>query len=155
MNPGIGGSLPQAGAPIPFHIDPALIPLPGGGDRDLYDPRAIAEAVGHSASVKVAGSRRKTKTKPDDNPLAGTSKRKALADLDPDSVDKPAKRGRPSGAGNYSDDDIASLLDFVEAELPLGHRGWNRVHSSFNKWARRHDRPDRLLKSLETKFKQV
>jgi hypothetical protein len=30
------------------------------------------------------------------------------------------KRGRPAGSNNYSDSDLKALLQFTEAELPLG-----------------------------------
>jgi len=65
------------------------------------------------------------------------------------------KRGRRAGSGNYNDMDTKALLKYVEAELPLGPRGWRSIHSKFKKWARDHQRPDRESKSLETKFKQV
>ncbi|KAG6847398.1 hypothetical protein H0H93_008477 [Arthromyces matolae] len=48
-----------------------------------------------------------------------------------------------------------SLLDAVEAELPLGQRGWGSVERVYNKWARTNKRPTRTAKSIETKFKQL
>ncbi|KAH7919464.1 hypothetical protein BV22DRAFT_971252, partial [Leucogyrophana mollusca] len=80
------------------------------------------------------------------------TKRKAPLDAEDK---KPSKRGRPSGAGNYSHDDVMALLAFVEKELPIGQRGWQTVHTHYIKWARTHERPERSLKSLETKFKQL
>ena len=74
---------------------------------------------------------------------------------DPDDDLPVAKRGRPHGAGNYSLDDIKALLDLTQAELPLGQRGWLSIKGHYSKWARKHNRPEREVKSLETKFKQV
>jgi hypothetical protein len=147
--PTVGHVFPPPGI-APFPLDPALT-LPKGNDRDLRD----VTVVQFSAATKTSGSRRKPKAKEGANQSGDLPKRKALADLDSEDVDKPPKRGRPSGAGNYTDDDVTALLDFVEEELPLGQRGWNSVHAKFSKWARQHGRPDRYVKSLETKFKQV
>jgi hypothetical protein len=134
-------------------IDPALIPLPDDDDRDICDPRTIIKAIGIASAKKTAGSRRSA--------LAGKQrmslekgKRKAIPD-DGDQDTKPAKRGRPAGSGNYNDEDLTALLDFVEEELPLGQRGWRAVHTKLNKWAHQHQRPERPLKSVETKYKQV
>ncbi|KAI0054329.1 hypothetical protein BV25DRAFT_1922790 [Artomyces pyxidatus] len=142
-------------------IDPALIPLPDSKDADLRHGPTMAEATGHVASKKVAGSRHKGKQravspeapKSKQKKTAGT-KRKQAANSDSDDEPK-AKRGRPQGAGNYSVPDVDALLDLVETELPLGQRGWQRIHIRFKKWARKHRRPERALKSLETKYKQL
>jgi hypothetical protein len=95
-------------------------------------------------------------------PKASKSKRKqkAAAVRDPVSDNEvPApvkpKRGRPSGSGNYDDDETVALLKFVEMELPIGMHGWQAVYSKFRKWARDHQRAERDAKSVETKFKQV
>ncbi|TFY80399.1 hypothetical protein EWM64_g3611 [Hericium alpestre] len=151
-------------------IDPRLIPLPGhDGDKDLQDNNTIAEATGHAAAAKVAGSRRKGKQRADEpgserrvdkgkrhaDAAPQPRKRVRLDDEDQDDEQKTAKRGRPHGAGNYSQDDLGALLDYVEGELPLGQRGWERIHRRFVKWAHRHGRPERALKSLETKYKQL
>ena len=141
-------------------LDPALISLPFGDDKDLSDPPTIAAALGHTATRKVAGSRHVAKhTLPKGKGHSALSniskKRKAEREQDHDADEKPAKRGRPTGAVNYADEDVTALLDFVEHELPLGQRGWLAVHMEYMKWAQLHGRPERTLKSLETKFKQV
>lgn len=115
-------------------------------DNDLSDPPTIAQALGHNATKKVAGARRKGKQK------ARKPKVHNAVDLDDQVV---AKRGRPSGAGNYSENDITALLDITAEELPLGQRGWTTIHLQYAKWAHKNGRPERTVKSLETKFKQV
>ncbi|KAI0308717.1 hypothetical protein OF83DRAFT_1024150, partial [Amylostereum chailletii] len=62
--------------------------------------------------------------------------------------------GRPQGSGNYKTVDSHLLLHCVEAELPLGNRGWQCVTKAFNRKAHELGRPPRTLKSLETKYKQ-
>lgn len=99
---------------------------------------------GVTAPPKASKSKQKPKQKPT-----------AVVTISDNEVEPPTKRGRPSGAGNYNDIDTKALLKYVEAELPIGIRGWKAVHSRFKKWARDHQRPDREAKSLETKFKQV
>jgi hypothetical protein len=70
--------------------------------------------------------------------------------------EKPiAKRGRRTGAGNYTEGDLAQLLTLVEEELPIGQRGWKKVHEKFAKWAKKNNRPERDVKSVEAKYKQV
>jgi hypothetical protein len=59
----------------------------------------------------------------------GSRKRKAVPDLDNKSEAKPIKRGQPQGSGNYSQEDLKALLNLIEAELPLGQRGWIVIHS--------------------------
>jgi hypothetical protein len=66
-----------------------------------------------------------------------------------------SRRGRPNGSGNYADQDIKTLLLLIEAELPVGSRGWQAVHSRYSKWAGNKARPQRTAKSLENKFRQV
>jgi hypothetical protein len=134
-----------------FSIDPALVPLLGGENRDLRDPSTIANARGHSASTKTTGLRRKLKAKQ----AIKSPKHKAATHTDIEDFEKPSKCGCPTGTGNYSEDDITALLDCVEEELPLGQRGWRRLHTKFIKWACEHDCPERQLKSLGTKYKQV
>jgi hypothetical protein len=135
-------------------IDPTLVPLPNTADDNISNPLAIAKSRGYSAAEKVAGKRRKNgKQRADDVDELSSRKRKHIADADDDI--KPSKKGRPQGSGNYSQDDLKALLDLTEAELPLGQRGWKVIHVKFVQWARKHKRPERALKSLETKFKQV
>jgi hypothetical protein len=146
-----GYGFPSSQPSIP--IDPALIPLPDDDDKDICDPHTIIKAISITAAEKNAGSCRSI--------LAGKQrlsldkgKRKAILDDDDQDV-KPAKRGRPAGSGNYNDEDLTALLDFIKEELPLGQRGWQAVHVKLTKWAHRHHRPERTLKSIKTKYKQV
>src|SRR5437870_3000071 len=98
-------------------IDPLLIPLPDD-DRDICDPHTILKAVQLSATKKVAGSRRSIPAVKQQVALEKGTKRKGfLNNSEPDGDSKPPKHGRPMGAGNYNDDDIAALLNFVEEEL--------------------------------------
>jgi hypothetical protein len=137
-------------------IDPLLIPLPDDDDRDICDPHTILKTVRLSAAKKAAGSRRSVPAVKQQATLEKSTKRKGfLNDGEPDGDSKPPKRGRPMGAGNYTDDDIATLLDFVEEELLLGQCGWRVVHAKLTRWAHRHQRPEHTLKSIKTKFKQV
>lgn len=79
-----------------------------------------------------------------------------MDDDDDNELSRPAtKRGRPNGANNYSVADTNLLLDCVEAELPLGPRGWLAVTSKFNPRAAKLGRPERKVTLLEMKFKQV
>jgi len=132
-------------------IDPALISVPDGDDSDLQDGPSIAKAHGYAPADKVAGSRQKGKQRAHDTPVS--RKRKQPADFDEDL--RTTKRGRPQGAGNYSQEDLKALLDAVQEELPLSQRGWQNIHVKFVKWARKRGRPERACKSLETKYKQV
>jgi hypothetical protein len=154
--------------PVPA-IDPTLQPLPLGTDDDLSDPPTIAKAQGHKPSKKVAGSRQKGKGKqravtPDTARRSKGKddkrgrKRKHVSDGEDDDDDmeeETSKRGRPRGAGNYLAADVSALLDFVDRELPLGQHGWKVVHRNYSRWALVHRRPERTMKSLETKYKQV
>jgi hypothetical protein len=128
---------------IPPHlIDPRLRPLPQGDDRDLTDPYTIAKASLHPA-VKVAGVRQKDHGK----------KRQLPSDS---SDDAPVtKRGRPQGSINYNKNDTAKVLKIAEKKLPMGAKGWKAVTVKFNKWATANGRPERDVKSLETKYRQV
>ncbi|KAJ6529398.1 hypothetical protein B0H19DRAFT_532533 [Mycena capillaripes] len=47
------------------------------------------------------------------------------------------------------------FLKIVERKLPLGHKAWKGVAVSYNKWAGDNERPERDVKSLETKYKQL
>jgi hypothetical protein len=154
---------PNAVASSSHTIDPALITVPSDHDADLSDGPTIAKAKGRCAAEKVAGVRQKAKGKKKE----GTSKGKGRV-LQPESVSiqkhqqisddedvLDEKCGRPRGAGNYMPEDVTALLDFVEKELPLGQRGWQSIHRYFTRWASLNGRPERLVKSLETKYKQV
>jgi hypothetical protein len=143
-------------------VDPALIPLPVLQDNDLSDRPTIAKACGRVAAEKVAGAQR-TKGKGKECVVdvgkgkdlgAGSSrKRKQVSDDEED--EDTSKRRHPRGAGNYQPGDVSALLDFVEKEKPLGQRGWQAIHRRYTRWACLNRRPERTLKSLETKFKQV
>lgn len=155
----------MAPAPPP-PIDSALqTPLPTGSDDDLSDGPTVARSQGRVPVEKVAGSRRDTKGKGKEKETAPrqvkgkgraapTSSRKRKLDSEEED-DDTYKRGRPRGAGNYQADDVSALLDFIEKELPLGQRGWQAVHRRYTRWARINLRPERVVKSIETKFKQV
>ncbi|KAG6917547.1 hypothetical protein DXG01_002184 [Tephrocybe rancida] len=166
--------LSSTSRPAPV-IDPALAglpPLPDSSDDDLSDGPTIAKARGYVPSSKVAGTRRKDKGKQRADPpmRASSSKDKNCASAssmpskrkvatlssDDDGPDEPeSKCGRPRGAGNYTNDNTAALLDAVEVELPIGQRGWIAVQRRYSKWTRLHKRLDRTVKSLETKYKQL
>lgn len=148
-------------------IDPALLPLPENQDLDLTDGPTIAHAQGRTATMKVAGARRDkgkahavepvdipthAKTGKSRGSTAASRKRKHSDDEDEDDT---SRRGRPRGVGNYTSEDNSALLDAIEAELPVGAKGYQAVHRHFTRWARRNNRPECTLKSLETKFKQV
>ncbi|KAG6913459.1 hypothetical protein DXG01_006708 [Tephrocybe rancida] len=164
QTPGASSSRP------PPVIDPALCglpPLPDTSDDDLTDGPTIAQAQGHKPSSKVAGSRQKEKGKQRASAPLSKGKQKASGaggirkrksgnhSSDGAEVGPEAKRGRPTGAGNYNNEDIDALLDAVEIERPIGQRGWLSVSRVFGKYSRKNNRPERAVKSLETKFKQL
>ncbi|KAJ7457072.1 hypothetical protein FB451DRAFT_1183579 [Mycena latifolia] len=123
-------------------IDPALVALPGGPDLDLTHGPTIAKARGLKAAEKARSEL-----------IRREKKRERYSDSEDES--EPArKRGRPAGAGNYGKEDVKALFDLIEAELPVGQKGWKVIHRSFNKWARAQGRPKRSPKSLESKYKQ-
>ncbi|KAH7907608.1 hypothetical protein BJ138DRAFT_1129056 [Hygrophoropsis aurantiaca] len=150
-------------------VDSSLVPLPETLDDDLSDASSIAAAQGYFPTMKVAGSRRKGKErcvsdvqkrkgkKGKENIRPGSKRARddESDDDDDDNGEPKPKRGRPFGPGNYSPSDVKALLGFIENELPLGQRGWKAVHTRFVQWARKHKRPQRALKSLETKYKQL
>ncbi|KAJ6615620.1 hypothetical protein B0H10DRAFT_2435371 [Mycena sp. CBHHK59/15] len=141
--------LPASTSRIPNStIDLRLPPLPDDDDDDLSDPVTIARARGLQPAKKVAGARRKIKD-------AKGKKRRRDSDSDDASDEPVSRRGRPSGSGNYSKEDTKYLLDMVERELPLGGKGWKIIARKYKKWARNNGRPERGLKSLETKYKQI
>ena len=63
--------------------------------------------------------------------------------------------GRTRGAANYRPREIEILLNYVEAELPVGGKGWNVIGARFREWAAISECPPRTDRSLEMKFKQV
>jgi hypothetical protein len=138
-------------------VNPLLLPLPGNDedDADFTNPLTIARARGYSPAHKAAGSRQKSKGKQRADGPVDTSSQKHKHNVGVEEDVKPVKRGCPYGSGNYSQDDLKALLDLAENELPLGQKGWQAIHAKYVKWARKHNRPERALKSLETKFKQV
>lgn len=138
---------------LPQTYDPTLVRLPDSDDSDLSDGPTISHAIGATPAQVAGGSRQKSKSKDKgkERAEANPRKRKAADDEDP----KSSKRGRPHGAGNYSQEDLKALLDRTQTVLPLGQRGWAKVHRRFTRWARKNGRPERALKSLETKYKQV
>ncbi|KAJ7201482.1 hypothetical protein C8J57DRAFT_1260794 [Mycena rebaudengoi] len=130
-------------------FDLRLPPLPDTEDDDLSDPATIAHARGLQPAKKVAGARRKVK-----HPKGKARKRQRDSESEEDSDEPAAKRGRPSGSGNYSKDDNKALLDLVQQELPLGAKGWKVITGRFKKYYVKNGRPERGQKSLETKYKQ-
>lgn len=64
-------------------------------------------------------------------------------------------QGRTRGAANYRPREIEVLLDFVEADLPVGSKGWNTVGARYREWAAATEHPSRTDRSLEIKYKQV
>jgi hypothetical protein len=129
--------------------NPVYLPMPNGNSSDSSSGPSIAQAHGHTAAEKVAGSCHKGKQRAE---VAQPRKRKHHGNND--SPELP-KRGQPKGAGNYTANDLTILLDAVQRELPLGQRGWKNIHTEYIRWARSAGRPVRDQKSLETKFKQV
>ena len=130
-----------------------MVPVPETQDDDLSDGSTVAKALGIVPAKKTAGSRCADKGKQSADPT-----HKCKHDSDSECVEetsKGSKRGHSSGAGNYLAEDITALLDFVEQELSLGQRGWNKVHHQFLRWAHSRGHPAHAVKSLETKYKQV
>ena len=141
-------------------------PRPATPNKDpLHDPSVVA-TTGHSPTTKVAGVRHKRALPSNSQPDPKQQrKRKADEVLDMDSSDsdnesetpkpKNTHGGRRQGAGNYQDTDLNELLRLIERHLPIGANGWKRIAASFAQWARRHRRPSRDVKSLESKYKSV
>lgn len=101
-----------------------------------------------AAAVKVAGSRRK-------GPAKASKGKGRQVGVKSEFPATRTRRGRPTGAGNFSDADTWCLLDAVANERPLGERGWKNVSGVYNSYAQRHGRAVRTAKSLENKFKSV
>ncbi|KAG6904797.1 hypothetical protein DXG01_007088 [Tephrocybe rancida] len=151
-------------------IDPslsALPPLPDTSDDDLTNGPTIAKAHGYTSAPKVAGSHQKdkgkqcavepsSKGKQHASKPSSSWKRKVVIPSSNEEEDEPdSKRGRPRSAGNYNNADTAHLLDLIEAERPLGQKGWLTVGRRFNIWALKNGHPDRTPKLIEMKFKQL
>jgi hypothetical protein len=124
-----------------------LVPLPP--DNGEIAQSSASMALAHRThAVKVAGSRRK-------GPAKGSKGKARQAAVKSEFPAAHKRRGRPTGAGNFSDADTWCLLDAVAHERPLGERGWKNVSGVYNNYAQRHGRPIRTAKSLENKFKTV
>ncbi|KAJ6527142.1 hypothetical protein B0H19DRAFT_1385536 [Mycena capillaripes] len=73
-----------------------------------------------------------------------------------DNSDVPvAKRGRPQGSSNYNKDNTKQFLKLAAKLLPIGAKGWKALTINFNQWAIENERPERDVKSLETKYRQL
>jgi len=137
-------------APTDPYLRDVRVLANGNDDEELLDAGDLVRLPGYAAAYKRSLPMLRTKQQLDPVPRP-----RPQARVDPELEPRGTKRGRPHGAGNYTLDDVKALLDYTEAELPLGQRGWKVVHQNFSRWARRHSRPERALKSLETKYKQV
>ncbi|KAJ7663702.1 hypothetical protein DFH06DRAFT_1128088 [Mycena polygramma] len=125
-------------------IDPRL--LPPQADHDVLDPATVARSRGLVPAKKVAGVRRSD----------SKGKKRRHYSSGSDSEEEPvAKRGRRKGTPNFSRDDVTNLLDRVDKCLPLGAKGWKVVAAEYAKQARKMNRPERDVKSLEAKYKQL
>ncbi|KAJ7135124.1 hypothetical protein C8R46DRAFT_1235224 [Mycena filopes] len=142
----------------PIPIDPALIPLPNDDDRDLTHGRTIANAKGFNPLDKIAAAaRRRSKGKgkaKDTTKSDPKAKKRQRADSGSESEGgRAVKRGRPSGSGNYSTQDVGHLFDIIAELLPVGQRGWTEVTTEYNKYAEEEGYPPRVGKALENKYK--
>ena len=155
------------GPHLPFH-DLRHLPLRAISDNELTCGRMVVDGVGHSPVVKVAGSclpwSRETLVLPSN--IKGKAKRKQAdssgdsSDTDSEDSDSPPRKqsthgGRRTGAGNYQEQDIKSLSKYTQKLLPIGQRGWKKVHEKYANWANMNGRPVREWKNLENKFKNV
>ena len=146
--------------PTKVPIDPALVtPHPDDDDDDCPPPHKILPTVAHAAS-KIAGAHRpagdpkgKGKQQAMSTAPVKSAKRKASTALGP--LDVKKQRGRVPGAPNYTTEDINALLNILEAQLPLGAKGWNSVADEFCEWAEENERSPWTVKSLKLKFEQV
>ncbi|GLB43906.1 hypothetical protein LshimejAT787_1500900 [Lyophyllum shimeji] len=155
--------------PVPS-IDPRLAGLPlllDSDDDDLTHGPTVAKAQGRAPAKKVASSRREPKAKQRasqpmnkgkaraSEPISSRKRKALLLSDDEDIKEAEAKCGRPRGSSNYTIDEVMHLLDLLEAELPLGQKGWNSVYKKYTKWARNNNYISRTVKSLDTKYKQL
>ncbi|KAJ7253133.1 hypothetical protein C8J57DRAFT_1187327 [Mycena rebaudengoi] len=128
-------------------FDPRLLPpLPPSDDFDLLDAPTIARLRGLKSAKKVGGVRHKGKK----------GKKCARESSSEDEEEQPTKRGqrgRPQGVSNYTAADITKLFSIIQKILPLGPKGWKRVHEDYDAYRCARGRPERSLKSLEGKYK--
>ncbi|KAJ7739510.1 hypothetical protein B0H16DRAFT_1465171 [Mycena metata] len=125
-----------------MQINPQLLPLPNDSDRDLTEPASIARAKELvPASKKMKKRKREGSPPPDPH------------DSDTDDTPAAPKRGRLTGAPNYSKGDVKVVLDLVQKHLPSGSLAWQEVHRGYNRYCRANNRPKRDVKSLEQKDK--
>jgi type IV secretory pathway VirB10-like protein len=165
----MGGNIPDA-IPNPPHRTPLLPIQSDNVPFDPYPPPPPSQAPGtrHPPTSKAGGSRRKRAASPLAKKSNAKGKRRRVdSDLDEpseamtDSEDeRPAAAtaghgGRRAGAGNYKDADLTKLLDLTQKELPVGQRGWQKIHKEYETWAKANSRPIRDARSLELKFKSV
>ncbi|KIM38905.1 hypothetical protein M413DRAFT_239152 [Hebeloma cylindrosporum] len=142
-------------------------PLPASPDDDLTHGPTIARAIGYSPTAKVAGSRHAkshdSAPEPTREKRKGKRKRSDTSDdgsAQSEDSDAPRKKqsghgGRRAGAGNYQEQDLKEMLRLVEKELPMGQRGWKRIHEKYAVWATAKGRPPHEWKLLEGKFKNL
>ncbi|KAF7358365.1 hypothetical protein MVEN_00886500 [Mycena venus] len=137
---------PSAQPVLPHLIDPRLLPLPRSDDRDLGNLYTIAKAS-LCPATKVGSIHQKDKGK----------KRQLPSDSSDDSnnAGPVPKRGRPQGSSNYNKEYTKVILKIIEKVLPIGSKGWGVVTLRFNKYAVKNNRPERDVKSIETKYKQL
>ena len=145
---------------------PCYVPLPTLNDNDLTHGPTIAHSIGYSPTIKTAGTRHKKCSETTAREKGKGKRKRADTDAsDDDSAqsedsDAPPKKqgghgGRRAGAGNYQEQDLKEMLRLVEKELPLGQRGWKRIHQKYAIWATAKGRPIRGWNLLESKFKNV
>ncbi|KAF8797408.1 hypothetical protein BYT27DRAFT_7228997 [Phlegmacium glaucopus] len=142
--------------PRPFIHNQNLhyIPLPTPSDNNLTHGAVITEAISRSPVVKVAESHhpksRETLVQLSDS--QGKAKRKWVevsgdsSSTDTEDSDSPPKKrsthgGRCTGAGNYQEQEIQALLKYTQKLLPIGQRGWKKVHEKYASWAHANGRP--------------
>ncbi|KAF8174379.1 hypothetical protein BJ912DRAFT_60760 [Pholiota molesta] len=153
---------------------PPLLPIQNSNppcDPGFDPPRPLpsqAPGTRHVPTSKVGGSRRKRVPSPPPQTSHGKGKRRrvdfdvdepseALTDSEDERPVVPATGhgGRRAGAGNYKDSDLTELLNLTQKELPVGQRGWQRIHKAYAVWAKLNSRPVRDARSLELKFKSL
>ncbi|KAK7685823.1 hypothetical protein QCA50_011169 [Cerrena zonata] len=123
-------------------IDPALIPLPPVDQEEMV-------TVGHrSPASKTAGARRSAKPRRKDKGKGRAVEPEPLPSL-------KRKRGRASGATNYTTEETNQMLMFVHEELPVGAKGWAVVGGRYRCWAEEVGVGTRKDKAIENKFKQL
>ncbi|KAI0648374.1 hypothetical protein C8Q79DRAFT_572296 [Trametes meyenii] len=136
------GSTPEMGSPVPrpqkasAHSEP---PPTAVRKVDKGKRRADPEPAPKPTSKKA-----KTVAKPS---AKAQGKRPAQT--------ATSHTGRQPGASNYSEEDVDTLLDLVQNELPVGQRAWERITEQFNEWAQDNGRPPRSQKPLKSKFSSL